>query len=134
MDERIEKRLFAKGIEKGRSVDIRTLAQVAEKENVEVVLFFEESLVKEEDFRAVRDRFGNVPEFERPFISVRSFLKFAAESDPSFMQRLREFPLKITIAGFGEYEEAGKPVPVVKGLMPFLGEIDFDSERLPGQE
>jgi hypothetical protein len=134
MAERIEKMLLASGIAVGKNVDIRTLAKIADQQKVEVILFFEEPLAREEDFGAVRERFAEVPEFERPFVRVQAFLRFAAGSDPTFMTRLKEFPLRIAIVGFGEYREAGRSVPVVKGLMPFLGEIDFDSEMVPGQD
>jgi hypothetical protein len=128
----LEKALASRGIVVGESVDVRTLRQAADQLKVEGILFFEEDLSKVEDFGAVMDRFRNVPEYERPFIRVQSFLQFATESDPAFQQRLREFPLKITIVGFGEYIDGGLTVPCVKGLMPFLGEIDFNADTLLG--
>ena len=129
----LEQELRKDGIEPGKTIDIRALAAIADRQKVEVVVFFEEPLARE-DFGAVRERYRDVPEFERPFVRVQSFLRFAAESDPTFNERLTEFPLRIAIVGIAEYPGAGKRVPVVKGLMPFLGEIDFDSDKLPGQD
>ncbi|MEN6610509.1 MAG: hypothetical protein ABFC24_06685 [Methanoregulaceae archaeon] len=130
----VEKRLRTAGIIPGKKMDVRALEAISNSEKIEVILFFEEPLAREADYGAVRERFSHVPEYERPFVRVQSFLRFAAESDPSFHTRLAEFPLKIEIVGFGEYQDAGKTRNIVKGLMPFLGEIDFDSDKLPGQE
>lgn len=130
----VEEKLRKSGIVPGKRMDVRALEAIANTEKVEIILFFEEDLGKEENYDAVRQQFAHVPEYERPFVRVQSFLRFAAESDPTFHARLAEFPLKIEIIGFAEYQDGGKTKKIVKGLMPFLSEIDFDSDKLPGQE
>jgi hypothetical protein len=67
------------------------------------------------------------PDLERPFISLDEFLRFATESDPLFTRRLDELPLVVEVVAYGELRtQEGKPVPYVKGVMPFLDELPME--------
>ncbi len=70
----------------------------------------------------------DVPDFERPFIKLDAFLQFANESDPQFAQRLSDIPLVIEILAYGELVQEGQAgtAPYVKGLMPFLDELEME--------
>jgi hypothetical protein len=122
-------KLGALGIFEGRSLDVRFLDEIARTYGVTVTLFFEEDLVRTRTLESVQQEFVHVPEFERPYIAVGSFLKFTRENDPSFEQTMREFPLMIEIVTVGEIcSKDGKAVPYVAGLMPFLDELDVDGQ------
>ena len=118
------------GIEKRRILDIRLLEEISTAYNIQVYLFFEEDLARTRTLESVREEYVSVPEYERPFILLERFLTFTRENDPSFEQTLREFPLTVEIVNLGETgsEGDGRPVPYVTGLMPFLDELDVDSE------
>ncbi len=118
------------GIERRRTIDIRMLDDIARSYGVLIYLFFEPDLANERTLESVQAEFKDVSEYERPFISVGSFLKFTRENDPSFDQTLKEFPLMVEIVNAGEMTSPhpGKTVPYVTGLMPFLDEFDVDAE------
>jgi hypothetical protein len=122
-------KLGSLGITEGRTLDVRFLDEIARTYGVTVILFFEEDLARTRTFESVVQEFSPVGEFERPYISVGSFLKFTRENDPSFEQTMREFPLIIEIVTVGEtrMKEGGKTVPYIAGLMPFLDELDVDA-------
>ena len=123
-------KLVSLGIEKRRILDIRLLEEISTAYNIQVYLFFEEDLARTRTLESVREEYVSVPEYERPFILLERFLTFTRENDPSFEQTLREFPLTVEIVNLGETgsEGNGRPVPYVTGLMPFLDELDVDSE------
>jgi hypothetical protein len=118
------------GIEKRRIVDIRLLEEISSSYNIPIYLFFEEDLARTRTLESVQEEYDSVPEYERPFILIGSFLKFTRENDPSFEQTMREFPLTVEIVTFGEAGSTcdGIIVPYVTGLMPFLDELDVDAE------
>jgi hypothetical protein len=118
------------GIEKRRILDIRLLEEISGTYRVPVYLFFEDDLARTRTLESVQEEYFSVPEYERPFILLESFLKFTRENDPSFEQTMREFPLTVEIVNLGEAKPAGdkRPEPYVTGLMPFLDELDVDSE------
>ena len=66
----------------------------------------------------------------RPYIPVGSFLRFTRENDPSFEQTMRDFPLVIEVVNTGEIRSFGQGLPVcfITGLMPFLDELDPDTD------
>lgn len=122
-------KLGALGIFEGRTLDVRFLDEIARTYGVTVTLFFEEDLARTRTLESVQQEFAPIPEFERPYIAVGSFLKFTRENDPSFEQTMREFPLMIEIVTVGETSSKdGKAVPYVAGLMPFLDELDVDGQ------
>ena len=106
------------------------LDDIARSYGVQTYLFFEPDLAKERTLESLQAEYRDVSEYERPFISVGSFLKFTRENDPSFDQTLKEFPLMVEIVSAGEMagQQPGKTVPYVTGLMPFLDEFDVDAE------
>jgi hypothetical protein len=121
-------KLGSLGITEGRILDVRFLDEIARTYGVAVILFFEEELARTRTLESVQQEFAHTGEFERPYIAVGSFLKFTRENDPSFEQTLREFPLQIEVVTVGETRlKAGKIVPYIAGLMPFLDELDVDA-------
>jgi hypothetical protein len=121
-------KLGSLGVFEGRTLDVRFLDEIARTYGVEVILFFEEDLARTRTLVSVQEEFAKMPEFERPYIAIGSFLRFTRENDPSFEQTMREFPLMVEIVTVGEtrMNEMGKTVPYVSGLMPFLDELDVD--------
>ena len=122
-------KLESLGIACGKTVDIRMLDQVSRDYGVAVYLFFEEALARERTLESVREEFDTIPEFERPYVEVGSFLRFTRENDPSFDQTLREFPLMVTVVSAGETSPGpgGNPVPYISALMPFLDDLEIDA-------
>lgn len=120
--------LQQKGIVPGAKIDIRDLDTVRQQQNLEVYLYFEEELARESTLSENLEEYGDVPDFERPFIRLDAFLQFAGESDPLFTQRLEDVPLIIEVIAYGEivYEGRNEPTPYMKGLMPFLDEMQMD--------
>lgn len=124
-----EEKLRSLGVMKGNMLDIRMLDEISRKYDVEVYLFFEEVLARTRSLESVLTEYEPVPEYGRPYITVGSFLRFTRENDPSFEQTLREFPLVIEIVNTGDRESTaqGTPVRYITGIMPFLDELDVDS-------
>jgi hypothetical protein len=118
------------GVKKDTRVDIRRLDEISRRYGVTVYLFFEEDLARNRPVDTVIQEFGNIPVFERPYISVPDFLRFTQENDPSFEQTLQEYPLMVEIVSSGATltGTGGTDVPVVTGLMPFLDELDVDAQ------
>ena len=121
-----EEKLGSLGIIEGRNVDIRDLDEISRKYNIEVFLFFDEDLARTRTIESVKEEFGIFPEFERPYVSLGSFLRFTRDNDPSFEQTMREFPLMIQIVNTGKMlsPKDGTLTRYVTGLMPFLDELD----------
>ena len=124
-----EEKLGSLGIAPGKRIDIRKLGRYANSHGIEITLFFEEDLARTRTLESVRQEYGSLPEYERPYVDVNAFLRFTRENDPSFEQTMKEFPLMITIVASGEYRAGpGKdPVLYATGLMPFLDEFDVDA-------
>jgi len=116
------------GINPGAKIDIRELAEIRNRCDIAVYLYFEEQLARESTLQRDFEDYGDVPEFERPFIRMDAFLEFAGESDPAFNERLDQLPLIIEIVAYGRLDThaGGGAVPYVKGLMPFLDELAMD--------
>ena len=124
------------GLEPGKLIEVLTLGALANTFGIDAVLFFEEDLARTRTLESVREEYKSVSEYERPYISVGSFLRFTRENDPSFEQTMKEFPLHIEIVSTGEYLSGPdrKPVLFVTGLMPFLDELDVDAPLpVPGR-
>ncbi|MBT8507659.1 hypothetical protein AZH53_04400 [Methanomicrobiaceae archaeon CYW5] len=126
--ESTEEKFGSLGIVPGEKEDIRELRSLSKSYGFEAVLYFEKDLAETSTYEADLTTYADDPEDCRPFVLVTSFIKFASESDPSFLGRLEEFPLYVTVLSVGEREVGGKKLPYVKCLMPFLDEIDFDKE------
>ena len=109
------------GLIPGKKVDIRVLEAIAQKGEVRIILYFEEDLARVSTYSQDLVTY-TAPEHERPFIECVSFLKFQREMNPSFDSALTMVPLLITIISIDE-EYDGKPV--VKGVLPFLDEMDL---------
>ena len=124
-----EEKLRSLGVMRGSMLDIRMLDEISRKYDVGVYLFFEEVLARTRSLESVLKEYDPVPEYGRPFITVGSFLRFTRENDPSFEQTLREFPLVIEIVNAGDMESPvqGTSVRFITGIMPFLDELDVDS-------
>mgnify|MGYP001241851161 CR=1 FL=1 len=116
------------GVAPGEQVDIRNLQALSKTYMFEAVLYFEKDLAETSTYEQDLEAYAGEPEDFRPFILVGSFIKFASESDPTFLGRLEEFPLLVTVHSVGERVTGGRVVPYVKCLMPFLDEIDFDKD------
>jgi hypothetical protein len=116
------------GVDSGMKIDIRDLAEIRNRCDIAVYLYFEEQLARESTLQRDLEDYGDVPEFERPFIRMDAFLEFAGESDPAFNERLDQLPLIIEIVAYGRLDtrSEGRIVPYVKGLMPFLDELAMD--------
>jgi hypothetical protein len=112
------------GVKIGDKVDIRDLNILHDRYGVQVVLYFEEDLVKKGQYERDLADHAHVPVYERPFIEVGTFLNFARESDPTFAQRLVDFPLMIQVIEIGQLSD-GKKTPFLTGLMPFVDEIEW---------
>jgi hypothetical protein len=125
-----EEKLRSLGAMKGSMLDIRMLDEIHQSYDIEVYLFFEAELARSRTLESVLEEFDSVPEYGRPYVTVGSFLRFTRENDPSFEQTLREFPLVIEIVNTGEMQSArnGTTVRFITGLMPFLDELDLDSD------
>ncbi len=115
------------GIAPGTKIDIRDLDAMGKRHNFHVFLYFEESLARSSTLREDLQEYSDVPDLERPFISLGAFLRFATESDPLFTRRLDELPLVVEVVAYGELRtREGKLVPYVKGVMPFLDELTME--------
>lgn len=112
------------GVKIGDQVDIRDLNILHDRYGVQVVLYFEEELVRKSQYELDLAEHAHVPIYERPFIEVGTFLGFAGESDPTFAQRLVDFPLMIQVIGIGQLSDKAK-TPFLTGLMPFVDEIEW---------
>lgn len=122
-------KLGSLGVTKDAFFNILMLDEIGRTLGVKVILFFEDDLAHSRALESVIEEFGNVPEYERPYISIESFLRFTRENDPSFEQTMREFPLMIKIVTTGEMQtKMSGPVRYITGLMPFLDELDVDKE------
>lgn len=117
------------GLLPGKQIDVRTLGAHANSYGIEAVLFFEEDLARTRTLESVKEEYKSVSEYERPYISVGSFLRFTRENDPSFEQTMKEFPLLIEVVSVGEHPSGpdNRPTLFVTGLMPFLNELDVDA-------
>ena len=124
----LSEKLASIGIERGRMIEIRNLDAVGRDYGIDVYLFFEKDLAVTRTLTEVQEEFRDVPEYERPYVTVAGFLRFTKENDPSFARTLEEFPLMIEIAAVGEVRDSatGRAIPFITGLMPFLDEFDVD--------
>ncbi|MBP2132262.1 hypothetical protein J2128_000183 [Methanomicrobium sp. W14] len=128
----LEEKLEKIGAVKGKECNVLDLNRLSKKYDLEVVLYFEKELAENSTYEKDLADFAGDDEFGRPFIAASRFLEFGKENDPTFEQRLKEFPLMIKIIDYGEItsEEGSKKI-YVKGLMPFLDEFDVDKEPGP---
>ncbi len=128
----LEEKLKNLGIKAGEETDVIELEKISFIYGLEAVLYFEKDLAENSTYEKDLIDFAGEDEFGRPFINAASFIKFGKENDPSFENRLSEFPLLIKIISFGEREtEDGSKKKYIKGLMPFLDEFDVDKEPGP---
>jgi hypothetical protein len=123
-------KLGSLGVAEGRTLDIRMLDEINRTYGIEIFLFFEEDLARTRTLESVLEEFDIFPEHGRPYITIGSFLRFTRDNDPSFEQTMRELPLMIEIVTIGEMQlpNNGTTIRYISGLMPFLDELDVDSE------
>ncbi len=124
--ESIEDKFASIGLNTGDKVDFRELKKIDEQYNIDVILYFEEEIAKNSTYEADLKKYAGVPEYERPFVKLKSFLRFISECDPEFEPRLDMFPLMADIIKLGEHggEGAGKKKVMAKVLLPFYNELD----------
>lgn len=119
------------GIAPGAKIDIRDLDTMGKRHNFHVFLYFEEDLARSSTLREDLQEYSDVPDLERPFISLDAFLRFATESDPLFTRRLDELPLVVEVVAYGELRtQEGELGPYVKGVMPFLDELPMEEDTV----
>jgi hypothetical protein len=123
----LRERCIAYGIVAGNRIDVRDLDQLSRSWEIDTYLYFEDDLARESDLETDLNTYAGVPEFNRPFVKLDVFLKFGEENDPTFTQRLIEFPLMVEIVNVGEYAKTPS-APYIKALMPFLDDVDFDKD------
>jgi hypothetical protein len=109
------------GLTPGKKVDIRVLEAIARKGDVMIILYFEKDLAQTSSYQQDLRTYAADPEHERPFIEIISFLKFQREMSPVFDDALTTVPLMVTILP-AEEQQSGQPV--IKGILPFLDEMD----------
>ncbi|WP_067050099.1 hypothetical protein [Methanofollis ethanolicus] len=126
----VDEKFASIGVSTGVQVDILELQRLSRRYGFRAVVYFEEEMAQAGDLAADEKEYADVPESDRPFVSVDDFLKFAREYDPySFDIRLKELPIMIEVVAVGEI--AG--TPYVTGLMPFLDELDtFEDPEVMG--
>jgi hypothetical protein len=110
-------------LEPGRKVDIRVLEAIARLGEVHIIVYFEEELAKNSSYLIDLQKFKGYPKDECPFIEILAFLSFQRKMSPYFNDALTSIPLMVTIISTDEIFE-GKPV--IKGVLPFLDEMDFN--------
>ncbi|MDD4254255.1 MAG: hypothetical protein PHP59_02640 [Methanofollis sp.] len=126
----VDEKFVSIGVSPGVQIDILELQRLSRRYGFRAVVYFEEEMAQAGDLAADEKEYADVPESDRPFVSVDDFLKFAREYDPySFDIRLKELPIMIEVVSVGEI--AG--TPYVTGLMPFLDELDtFEEPEVMG--
>ncbi|NYT06419.1 MAG: hypothetical protein GKC04_08685 [Methanomicrobiales archaeon] len=121
----------AAGLMMGTAIDIRDLIKTAKRHNIDVFLYWEEGLAREEHLERDLERYADIPEENRPFIHIDAFTRFFSETYAAFPMSPDELfasiPLMITLISCGTRSAGRKQVPYVTGLMPFLDEMDVDS-------
>ena len=102
--------------------DMRTLEKVTSEL---IILYFEPELARNSTYEKDLASHQGIPSHMCPFIEISEFLDFQREMSPMFDDSLASVPLMIEITGIEDYE--GRTV--IKGLLPFLDEIDFEEEE-----
>lgn len=110
------------GLNVGKKVDIRVLEAIAIQDELDIILYFEEDLASSSTYEQDLKDYASFPDHERPFIEIRSFLSFQREMSPYFNDALTTVPLSIIIRSNSEVYEGRS---VIKGVLPFLDEMDF---------
>lgn len=126
-----EEKLEQLDIIKGQESDIRNLKRIhGSYKDLEIYLLFEKDLA-DKKIEKLFSKYNEIPEYERPYISVENFIKYGSENDPTFTQRLKEFPITAKIVSVGTYTDAnsGSTRYYVFALLPFLEDIDFESSE-----
>lgn len=126
-----EKKLEQLDIIKNQESDIRNLRRIhGTYSDLEIYLLFEKDLA-DKKIEKIFSKYANVPEYERPYISVENFIKYGSENDPTFTQRLKEFPLTVRVVTIGTYTDSRTSSTryYVFALLPFLEDIDFESRE-----
>ena len=106
----------------GDFVDIRALEKLTPEL---VILYFEPVLARDSTYREDLACCEGIPPHMCPFIEISEFFDFQREMSPMFDESLASVPLMVEICGIEEHE--GRTV--IKGLLPFLDEMDFEEEE-----
>ena len=126
-----EEKLEQLNIIKDQESDIRNLKRVhGIYGDIEIYLLFEKDLIGKK-IEKIFSKYASIPEYERPYITVDSFIRYGSENDPTFIERLKEFPLKARTVTIGSYIDSntGATIYYVFALLPFLEDIDFESNE-----
>lgn len=106
----------------GSKINIKKLEEIDGRFPVDIILYFEDELARTSTYQQDLVSFAGYPEDNRPFIPLSSFMKIQREMNPAFDQALVSVPMLIEIIACEE-QNAGNPV--IKGLLPFLDEMDL---------
>ena len=106
----------------GDFCDIRTLERVTPER---VILYFEPDLARNSTYAQDLASHVGIPAHMCPFIEISEFFGFQREMSPMFDDSLTAVPLMVEIVGIEEHEG----VSHIKGLLPFLDEVDFEGEE-----
>ena len=118
-------------VKPGEQLDILELNKIHDDYGVVVVLYFEKELAENSTYEKDLVDFAGHDDDMRPFIEVEKFISFGTENDPTFKNRLKEFPLIIKVLSTGVIAGEGKKTRYIKGMMPFLDDFDVDQEPGP---
>ncbi|HWQ66828.1 MAG TPA: hypothetical protein VN372_08160 [Methanospirillum sp.] len=110
------------GFEPGKKMDIRVLEAIARAGDISIILYFEEDLARNSTYAKDILDHPRSPEHERPFIEILAFLDFQREMSPYFNDALTTVPLMVTLVSAEEQYEGRT---IVKGILPFLDELDL---------
>jgi len=110
------------GLEPGKKTDIRVLEAIARTGDVRIILYFEEDLARTSTYQQDMITYGASSEDERPFIEIIAFMSFQRRMSPCFDDALTTVPLIVTIVSVDEVDGG---LPVIKGILPFLDEMDL---------
>jgi len=117
-----ECRTFA--VAPGEKIDILELEELGRRYDITIFLYFEDELARKEAIADDLATYKEVPEYERPFILLESFISFAGSQDPGFREKLSELPLILEVVSCGETVIEGANRRYITTLMPFLDEME----------
>jgi len=117
-----ECRTFA--VTPGEKIDILELEELGRRYTIAIYLYFEDELARKMSISDDLATYKDVPEYERPFIRLESFISFAGSQDPGFRDKLSELPLILEVIACGEAVIEGEERRYITTLMPFLDEMD----------
>ena len=126
-------KLVSLGIEKRRILDIRLLEEISATYKIPVYLFFEDDLARTRTLESVQEEYQSGSRIRTPLHPSRKFpeiypgkrSEFRTDDERVSADRRDREHRRDGVAG------NGRPLPYVTGLMPFLDELDVDSDLPP---